>query len=240
MTRWTQQAAEDYAAVGEQTHVQLFGPRLSQWLGDLRGARVLDFGCGPGRLSTLLLQQGAASVHGIDQSPVMIDAAKCEVEQLDAADRLTLEVGDETTLPTAEPFDAVLCSLALMMCETQTRLRCAIQGLVDSLRPGGQAAIILTHPCFRRDPYPMFRYDMPKDFDYFRGGTPYRVVIQSSDSESVAEIVDHHWPLSTYMQMLLGAGARITNVAELAAVYDQTNHPVGPPAYLEISVCRAE
>ncbi|QNN23992.1 class I SAM-dependent methyltransferase [Planctomycetales bacterium ZRK34] len=238
MTRWTQQAAEDYAAVGQQTHVQIFGSRLTQMMGDLHGAKALDFGCGPGRLSMAMLQLGAAHVTGIDQSRVMIDTARHEAEQAGVSNRLTLAVGDETSLPASEPVDAVLCSLALMMCETEQRLRQSIQGIMQSLRPGGCAAITLTHPCFRREPYPMFCYEMPTDYNYFEGGTPYRVHIQSADVDREAIIVDHHWPLSMYMQALIDAGGRITNVMELAAAYDDGDQPIGPPAYLAISASR--
>lgn len=46
---------------------------------DLRGRRVLDLGCGTGRLSAALAQQGLARVWGVDASAEMLDVARQKV-----------------------------------------------------------------------------------------------------------------------------------------------------------------
>ncbi len=45
---------------------------------DLRGRRVLDVGCGTGRLSVALAERSAAKVWGIDASPEMLAVAKAK------------------------------------------------------------------------------------------------------------------------------------------------------------------
>src|SRR5919106_4969098 len=45
-------------------------------LGDLRGRRVLDVGCGTGRLAIVLAERHAARVWGIDSSAEMLDVAR--------------------------------------------------------------------------------------------------------------------------------------------------------------------
>src|SRR5262249_25051144 len=45
-------------------------------LGDLRGRRVLDVGCGTGRLAAALAEKAAAKVWGVDASPEMVAVAK--------------------------------------------------------------------------------------------------------------------------------------------------------------------
>jgi ubiquinone/menaquinone biosynthesis C-methylase UbiE len=46
---------------------------------DLRGQRVLDLGCGTGRLSRALAEQGIARVWGVDASPEMLAVARARV-----------------------------------------------------------------------------------------------------------------------------------------------------------------
>jgi SAM-dependent methyltransferase len=47
---------------------------------DLRGRRVLDVGCGTGRLSVALAQRAHAKVWGVDASPEMLAVAKEKVQ----------------------------------------------------------------------------------------------------------------------------------------------------------------
>jgi len=46
---------------------------------DLRGRRVLDLGCGTGRLSAALAEQGLARVWGVDASEEMLDVARAKL-----------------------------------------------------------------------------------------------------------------------------------------------------------------
>lgn len=72
-----------------------------------RGARVLDYGCAEGEAAVLLRRAGAASVHGIDISPVAVQhaAARAAAENLS---NVTFEVmnAEELTFPDAH-FDFV-------------------------------------------------------------------------------------------------------------------------------------
>ncbi|MBD0330230.1 MAG: methyltransferase domain-containing protein [Thermoleophilia bacterium] len=47
--------------------------------GDLRGRRVLDVGCGTGRLAAALAERYAAKVWGVDPSPGMLEVARGRV-----------------------------------------------------------------------------------------------------------------------------------------------------------------
>jgi SAM-dependent methyltransferase len=47
---------------------------------DLRGRRVLDVGCGTGRLSAALVERARARVWGVDASPEMLGVAKEKVQ----------------------------------------------------------------------------------------------------------------------------------------------------------------
>ena len=51
---------------------------LAERLGDLRGRRVLDVGCGTGRLSVALAERAGAKVWGVDASSEMLDQARAK------------------------------------------------------------------------------------------------------------------------------------------------------------------
>ena len=67
-------------------------------LGDLAGRRVLDVGCGTGRLAAALADEARAKVWGIDASPEMVAVARESVPagvgvRLAAAERLPFRDG---------------------------------------------------------------------------------------------------------------------------------------------------
>jgi 2-polyprenyl-3-methyl-5-hydroxy-6-metoxy-1,4-benzoquinol methylase len=52
-------------------------PSFLKLLGDVKGKKILDIGCGPGLYASLLTQKGAV-VHGMDISKELIGIAKKE------------------------------------------------------------------------------------------------------------------------------------------------------------------
>ncbi len=99
--------------------VDLLGPRP--------GERVLDLGCGDGRLSAAIAARGARVV-GIDRSPAMVAAARergIEAHELDAA-----------ALPFVETFDAVFSNAALHWMGPV--MEAVLAGVFRALRPGGR------------------------------------------------------------------------------------------------------
>jgi 2-polyprenyl-3-methyl-5-hydroxy-6-metoxy-1,4-benzoquinol methylase len=80
---------------------------------DVRGLRVLDVGCGDGRLSYLCAEEGAASVHGIDPDEESIALARAEAPP-GLRRRLSFAVANaaEAELPRRE-FDLALFSWSL-------------------------------------------------------------------------------------------------------------------------------
>ncbi len=242
MTTWDTYDPQQYGDLGEQAHVPIHIELIGD-LVDLRDRRVLDFGCGEGVLTTELARaHRPAAVLGLDISEQLIAMAKQRAaEQLDAplADRLAFRVGDQSALPTAEKFDVALCSLMLMMCASRGELHRTCRGLIDSLDAEGRLIATVSHPCYRTVRYPTFHNDLPGDFDYWRSGLAYTVVMHPTDREQTARLTDHHWTLSDYADAVAAAGGAVRRLREAPARYDAAGRPATPPAYLLLDIHRA-
>jgi SAM-dependent methyltransferase len=123
-------AAQGMDLVGEARLVDAMLPR---------GARVLDAGCGPGRVGAYLAEVGH-TVVGVDGDPVLIAAAEAD----HPGPRWI--VGDlaELDLPAqgiAEPFDVVVCAGNVMTFLAPSTRREVLRRLHAHLTSGGRAAI---------------------------------------------------------------------------------------------------
>jgi tRNA (cmo5U34)-methyltransferase len=97
--------------------------------------RVLDLGCGDGRLTALLLDAYPASTAiCVDLSPVMLDAAR---RRFAGDERVTfVEHRLDDPLPVDPPFDAIVSSLAIHHV-TDERKRGLYAEAAGLLAPGG-------------------------------------------------------------------------------------------------------
>lgn len=231
---WSRTTAERYSELGKQQHIAILGPEIEELLSPLDGLRVLDFGCGEGRLTRRLVSAGAAEVVGLDENRRMIASARHVLGDLPAhlRRRVRLEVGDEGRIAREGDFDAVVCSLALMMCATRQRLQRTAAALLGALSPVGRLLVIITHPCFRGGGWSTFHYEMPPDFDYWSSGEPYEVIITPPEGARAVTITDYHWMLQDYVSALADGGGSVTALRELPAERREDGRPLGPPAYL--------
>jgi len=133
-----------YTAKGDINRQWVIDPALLEILGNVRGRRILDAGCGTGYLARLLAKAGA-SVDGVDLSAKQLEAARKDQtrERLDIRYRR----GDLANLSPFRggTFDIAVSNIVL---QDVRRLRGAVKEVYRVLRPGGRFVFSITHPAF--------------------------------------------------------------------------------------------
>ncbi|OTA57512.1 methyltransferase domain-containing protein [Hypoxylon sp. EC38] len=134
-------------------HSASFVPKLAtkivQWLDPQKDDVILDIGCGDGVVNLQIqevLAQGSGSIHGIDASPTMIEAATQAANEAGAS-KCTFEVVDALKLTQASHlqrgnFTKIFSNAALHWilgaCKTDAAKQAAFfKAARDALAPGG-------------------------------------------------------------------------------------------------------
>jgi len=103
----------------------------------LRGARVLDAGCGTGRLAAALAEEGLARVWGVDRSPEMLAVARAKTRLAEFREA-RLEA-----LPFRDGwFDVAVAWLVVHLVDRPA----AFVELERILAPGGRIAVVTFDP----------------------------------------------------------------------------------------------
>jgi SAM-dependent methyltransferase len=178
---WDRHSAAYQEAAQLSTSVAHYGPDIPteadlRLLGDLRGKKVLELGCGGGQCSIAFAKQGAIAI-GVDFSAVQLAHARrlCDQEEV----RVELRQGDlaELAFLRADSIDLVFSAYAFNYVEDLNRVFRQVHRV---LKVGAPLVFSLTHPAYNlidddADPALLVRrsyFDRsPMDFDW--DGTPF-------------------------------------------------------------------
>lgn len=220
--RWTNEEAirrwsltpreylEQTAVEGDIAKRHLLNPALLRVLGDVRGRRILDAGCGNGYLSRMLASRGA-EVVGVE--PALYDFAVSLPHP-----RVRYVRADLCELPDlGGAFDVVVASMVL---PAVPDWQGAMRACVDALAPGGLFVFTLNHPCFERLA------------PTWREHGAYRVEEYLAEYElDGPHGVDFHRPLSTYLNALVRLDCRLREFVEPGL---DPSVPEGVEAYIHL------
>lgn len=167
----------------------LEAPVMHAAMGDVRGLRALDLGCGTGRHSVWLANCGA-SVTAVDFSEGML----AEARRKPGAEAVTFIAHDlHTPLPFTTEFDLVVSGLVL---EHLRDLGAFFAEARRVLKPGGRAIISAMHPAM------------------FLRGTQARFTDPHSGELVVPGSVPHS--VAAFVMAAIRAGFTLSNVQEFA------------------------
>lgn len=148
--RWDRLAAEGMDILGEARLIDALAPR---------GAKILDAGCGQGRIGGYLAEQGH-DVLGVDLDPYLIECAQQRYPQAEwkVVDLSLDGAGDAAAIP-AGTFDLGICAgNVITFIEPECRVT-ALANMATALRPGGR--LLLGFGAGRGYPFGQCLEDLP-------------------------------------------------------------------------------
>lgn len=172
----------------------------------LKGARVLEVGCGAAQCARWLRAQGARVV-GVDVAFRQLQHSH-RIDVNEGAPPLPVSQADAQRLPFADASFEVVCS-AFGGFPFVPDAREAVAESARVLRPGGRLVFSVTHPArwmFPDDPTPAGMSVVQSYFDR----RPY----VEEDRSGRAVYVEHHHTMGDWIGAIAGAGLRLTGLTE--------------------------
>jgi len=123
--------------MADQTNLQYFG--------DLKGKTAVEFGCGVGRFSRILVEKGAAFVLALDLNESMIvsggNKISHKLERIDGQPCFMTQNSCQPLDKDYGQFDFALGQFILYDFKTETELEIFLKNVIDILKPGGKLFI---------------------------------------------------------------------------------------------------
>jgi 2-polyprenyl-3-methyl-5-hydroxy-6-metoxy-1,4-benzoquinol methylase len=145
-TRSWNTIADDWVAHADHNDYRIYYlmPRMLEMLGDVRGKRILDLGCGEGGYARELARRGA-HVTGIDGSQRLVEIAQERMRGAELQVRFMHANASDLHNIENGSFDVVVAAMSLMDIENYES---AIGEVCRVLGSGGELLMSVTHPCF--------------------------------------------------------------------------------------------
>jgi ubiquinone/menaquinone biosynthesis C-methylase UbiE len=128
---------------GTPHHQEILNPCVERLLGDVRGKKLLDAGCGEGYLARYYAKLGA-NVTGIDISQTLVEISRELTEDVEVD--ITFIIGDLCKLELKnDTYDLILCNLVLL------NIPCfqdALSEFYRILKSDGVLVFSIVHPAF--------------------------------------------------------------------------------------------
>ena len=213
--QWDAFSADYQEAMLISTHDVHYGPSGPGefelgLLGEVRGRKVLELGCGGGQNSIAMARAGAV-VTGLDFSSAQLDHARSLAEEAGVRPEFVLwDLNALGEFP-QRGWERILSCFAV---EYVPDLREFCRNVATLLAPGGRAVLCDLHPFVSGCDVVDASLDrFSATVDYFRQ-RPVDFVWRVEGTGSAPRLRRYHRTLSAYVDALCGAGLTIRRVAE--------------------------
>ncbi|ADO73560.1 class I SAM-dependent methyltransferase [Stigmatella aurantiaca] len=170
---------------------------------------LLDYGCGPGKVSERVARTYGHRMIAVDNSRPMLEIARSRrphplVDYRQIEDSLVGKVEDASV-------DGAMTCYVFINIPSEARIRNIIQEVYRVLKPGAAYAILDTNPDTTGIPFSTFRNGEPgRKYGY---GEPREVFLSVPGSPDLV-LRDTHWPKEMYLNALRDAGFQSVEVFE--------------------------
>nr|MDH3092274.1 methyltransferase domain-containing protein [Bacillus velezensis] len=171
--------------------------------------KVLDFGCGPGKVAYRLADRIGRNVIAVDESRKMLDIAKAK-RQHPHVDYHLIEHDNLSFLPD-HSVDAAMACYVFINTDSDQRIKGIINEIFRVLKPGASFVILDTNPDSTGIEFSTFRNGIPgKEYSYGEERNEWLHVPGQAD----LILNDFHWPKSMYYKLLTHAGFENVTLSE--------------------------
>jgi SAM-dependent methyltransferase len=188
-------------------------PAMRSLLPPLANKRVLDLGCGFGKMCRYAIEQGAASAVGVDISTKML--AKAREDTTDARISYVQSALEDLSFPPAS-IDVVVSSLAFHYIE---RFDSICANVKSWLVAGGAFVFSVEHPMVTA--YPVGDYLAGKDEGQHWAIDNYKFEGIRHTQWITDDVIKYHRSVETYVNTLIDNGFTIVRLLEPEAAADE-------------------
>jgi len=185
----TPAALETFFRSGDQYVEHVFHVVRCHVDGGFVPGRVLDFGCGVGRLAIAFAKR-SSEVVGVDIAPAMLELCRENAREAGVSNLATVVADDELSRVTGR-FNFVNSYIVLQHIEPPRGIR-LIQKLLGVLEPGGIASLQLTYGKSRR----FWPHEAPKAEFYRRDGNLITDLLPVDDHRPAGSITMYDYDLN--------------------------------------------
>ncbi|MEC2057493.1 class I SAM-dependent methyltransferase [Peribacillus psychrosaccharolyticus] len=179
-------------------------PVLLQLIGEVRGKKVLDLGCGDAEIGKELLEAGCSFYEGVDGSVNMV--GKAQQALTSESSRIHLASMEDWDF-LRESYDLVISRLALHYLED---LQKVVQQIHHSLKPGGHFIFSVQHPILTssiNNPEGEQKRSSWLVDDYFKIGN-------RTEKWMGKDVIKYHRTIEEYFRIINDCGFRVSTLKE--------------------------